>query len=159
MSRHHTTQFERSIVAEFALRERQALRLGPHPRRARHLAERLHRGHDELLAHLRRVAHAVPMQCRAVAWLHHAHAELVAADELRAAGVTSAEEVAIGLLVDIEAPRAVRPRTPPATRIAAAPGQALYLARTVARASLRDPFHVRPADGVDVAVLHLLTGP
>jgi hypothetical protein len=70
--------FERTVLAEFALRERRA-RLRDRSRGARALAETLHRWRDDLIAHLRRVAFAVPQRSRAVAWLHHGvEARLVA---------------------------------------------------------------------------------
>ena len=61
-------RFERSVLAELALEGRRARQrsgsLG-----ARTLAESLHRGRHDLLAHLRWVAYAVPGPFRAVARL------------------------------------------------------------------------------------------
>jgi hypothetical protein len=51
--------FERSVLAAFRLRERRARRRDE-LHGARLLAQKLHRGRLDLLAHLRRVAHALP---------------------------------------------------------------------------------------------------
>jgi hypothetical protein len=64
-------RFERFVLTEFALRERRGLR-ADRSHRARVLAERLHHGRNELLAHLRRFSYRVPGRFRRVAWLHHA---------------------------------------------------------------------------------------
>jgi hypothetical protein len=64
-------RFERNVLAELARRERRAHR-DDGWQCARLLAQRLHRGSNDLLAHLYRVAFAVPARFRAVAWLHHA---------------------------------------------------------------------------------------
>lgn len=68
----------------------------------RALAERLHRGHQDLIAHPRAVAQAVPQRFRAVAWLHHAREAGLAANALFAAGLTQAEVRAIELLTDLD---------------------------------------------------------
>ena len=90
-------RLEHSVLAEFAVRERRARRHDrSHP--ARVVAEKLHRGRDELLAHLRRVAHDVPSRFRAVAWLHHACQARATPSELATAGLTRHELRAIELL-------------------------------------------------------------
>jgi hypothetical protein len=85
---------ERSVLAEFRLRERRA-RHRDELHAASLLAQKLHNGRLDLLAHLRRVARAVPERFRAVAWLHHAHEADVAARALRAAGLTKDEMAAV----------------------------------------------------------------
>jgi hypothetical protein len=59
---------ERYVLAESALRARRAREHERSCRRPRALAERLHHGRHDLLAHLRRVAYAVPERFRSVAW-------------------------------------------------------------------------------------------
>jgi len=143
-------RLERSILAEFALQDRRARRHRRTPASARALAERLHHGRHDLLAHLQRVAAAVPWRFRPVAWLHHAHDEHINSSALGAAGLTRAELQAIDLLAGAD------PATPRETdlarlrTIAAAPGRAGYFARVVARAALADRLAgMRPAgDGL-----------
>jgi len=83
-------RFERAVLAELALSERRARRHDP-SRGARALARRLHRGRHDLLAHLRRVAFAVPSAFRPVAWLHHAREAHATSRALTAAGLTSSQ--------------------------------------------------------------------
>jgi hypothetical protein len=52
-------KFERAVLAELALSERRGRRRDP-SHSARALAKKLDRGRHDLLAHLRRVASAVP---------------------------------------------------------------------------------------------------
>jgi hypothetical protein len=131
-------RLERSILAELALRERRVRRQAASLERPRALAERLHRGCDELLAHLQRVASAAPNGCRSVAWLHHAHEAAVTRRALAAAGLTDTEVRAVDLLAHAD------PAAPPHVRlsriraIAGAPGCAGHLARVVAHAALND---------------------
>lgn len=152
-------RLERSVLAELALRERRLRSQAASNDRARALAERMHRGRHDLLAHLRRVAHRVPRRFRSVAWLHHAREHFVASSSFTAAGLTQAEIAAIELLAyaDPPAPRSAelaRVRT-----IARATGSAGYLARVVAYAALEDRFAGAPPEGDSLAALRLLTGP
>jgi hypothetical protein len=94
------SRLERFVLAEFAIWER-SLRRRDRSSRARILAEKLHRGQEDPLAHLSRVALAVPSQVRAVAWLHHASQATVTPQELKAAGLTTSELQAIELLAPI----------------------------------------------------------
>jgi hypothetical protein len=130
-------RFEHSVIGELVLRERQARRRS-HPTLPRLLAERLHEGQDDLLSHLRRVAHAVPSSFRPVAWLHHAHEATVGRADLRWAGLAPTEELAIGLIARREAARPAPRPTPITHRVAGASGRAIGLAQVVGRASLRD---------------------
>ena len=82
-------RFERYVLAELALRERRARR-GDGLHGACVPAHRLHRGRDDLLAHLRRVVQAVPSRFRRVAWLHHAHEAEVTRQALSTVGLTRA---------------------------------------------------------------------
>jgi hypothetical protein len=84
--------FERFVLAELALRERRARRRDS-SYGARALAQRLHRGRDDLRAHLLRVAQAVPSSFRRVAWLHHAHEADVTPQEPSTVGLTKEEIV------------------------------------------------------------------
>jgi hypothetical protein len=89
-------RFERFVLAELALRERRARRrYGSHGARA--LAQRLHRGRDDLLAHLRRVAQSVPRRFRRVAWLHLARVVARAAIEDRLDGARPVGETLTAL--------------------------------------------------------------
>ena len=148
--------FERSVLAELRLRERRARRRdGLHG--ARLLAQKLHRGSDDLLAHLRRVAHALPGRFRAVAWLHHAHEADVTPRALAAAGLSKAEAAAIELLAAPPAPQGSllqHVRT-----LSAAPGSAGHLARVVARAAIEDQLDGAHADGETLTALRLLPDP
>jgi hypothetical protein len=148
--------FERSVLAEFRLRERRS------PRRdrlhgARLLARKLHHGRLDLLAHLRRVAHALPTRFRAVAWLHHAHDADVTPRALAAAGLTKEEATAIQLLA---APPAPQGSLLQHVRIlSSAPGSAGHLARVVARAALEDRLDGAPPTGETLTALRLLPDP
>jgi hypothetical protein len=107
---------------------------------ARAIASRIHahqcdRFGEPIVAHLARVAAAVPPDARGAAWLHDAIERTpVSVDELRDAGLTPTELEAIALLS----------RTPTesyelyALRIAFAAGEAGRLARTVKLADLDD---------------------
>jgi hypothetical protein len=90
-------RFERAVLAELALSERR-VRRHDRSRGARALARRLHRGRHDLLAHLRRVALAVPSAFRPVAWLHHAREAHATSRALTAAGLTAEEVAAVDLL-------------------------------------------------------------
>jgi hypothetical protein len=155
LTRRYTTRY---VLAELALRERHARRReGLHG--ARVLAQRLHRGRDDLLAHLLRVAQAVPSRFRRVAWLHHAHEAGVTPRALSTIGLTAAEMSALELLaVAGPASRALtlldgmRP-------LLKAPGSAGYLARVVARAAIEDRLDgARPVAGT-LTALCLLPDP
>jgi hypothetical protein len=150
------TRFERSVLAEFALRERRARRSqrshGP-----RALAQTLHRGRSELLAHLRRVAHAVPRRFRAVAWLHHAPEAEVTSRALTAAGLTEDEVAAVELFDAPPAPwRSTLHR---ARSLSNAPGRPGQLARVVARAAIEDRLDGARPSGETLSALRLLPDP
>jgi hypothetical protein len=152
-------RLERSILAELALRERRARRHAASHQRSRALAERLHRGRDELLAHLQRVAYAVPNGSRSVAWLHHAHEAAVTRPALAAAGLTDTEIRAVDLLAYAVPPALENVRLSRVRAIARAPGFAGHLARVVARASLRDRLSAARSTGEGLTALHLLGDP
>jgi hypothetical protein len=98
-------RFERFVLAELALQERRARRRdGSYG--ARVLAQRLHRGRDDLLAHLRRVVQAVPSRFGRVAWLHHAHE----ADVTRLALTLSKAPGSAGYLARVVARAAIEDR-------------------------------------------------
>lgn len=119
----------------------------------------MHRGRNDLLAHLRRVAYAVPKRFRSVAWLHHAREAAVTPNALAAAGLTDAEIRAIELLACVD------PTAPDDTRlarvraIAEASGSAGYLARVVAHAALEDRLEGAGPTGESLTALRLLTDP
>ena len=145
--------FERSVLAEFRLRERRAGRRDE-LRGARLLAQKLHHGRRDLLAHLRRVALAVPGRFRAVAWLHHAHETSVTQRGLAAAGLTSDEIAAIKAFQSPEAPpHSVLHQ---ARILSKAPGRPGYLARVVARAAIEDRLGGAQANGETLTALRLL---
>jgi hypothetical protein len=149
-------EFERSILAEFARRERRARRReGSHSPRA--LAKRLHSGRGELVSHLRRVAHAVPRRFRAVAWLHHAHEAKVRSRALIAAGLTKDERTALALLVAPLPGQGSVLRY--ARALSKAPGSPGYLARVVARAAIEDRLDGAPPQGETLTALRLLPDP
>ncbi len=110
------------------------------PKVARRIACRSHRGQrtrfgDLVAEHLRRVAAAVPLETRAIAWLHDLF-ELTAVTplQLRADGLTALEYSALALLT-----RAVdEPYERYVLRIADASGTAGSLARRVKLADLDD---------------------
>jgi hypothetical protein len=151
-------RFERAVLAELALSER------PGRRRdllhgARALAQKLHRGHLDLLAHLRRVAYVVPGAFRAVAWLHHAREAHVTSRALIAAGLSREEIAAIDLLAracQLSPEGSVLHRV---RALSEAPGLAGYLARVVARASIEDLLYGARPEGETLAALCLLPDP
>jgi hypothetical protein len=130
-------RFERFVVAELALQERRARRSdGSHD--ARVLAQRVHRGRDDLLAHLRRVVQAVPTRFRRVAWLQHAHEANVTPQALSMVGLTKEELSALELLSAAGCPSRALPLLDRMRTLSKAPGSAGYLARVVARAAIED---------------------
>ena len=147
--------FERSVLAEFRLRERRA-RGGDELHGARLLAQKLHRGSHDLLAHLRRVAHALPTRFRAVAWLHHAHEADVTPRALTAAGLSEEEATAIKLLAPAAPQGSLLQRV---RTLSAAPGSAGHLARVVARAAIEDRLDGAQANGETLTALRLLPDP
>src|ERR1700759_5583257 len=130
-------RFERFVLAELALRERRA-RLSAASRGARVLAERLHRGRDDLLAHLRRVVRAVPSRFRRVAWLHHAHEADVTPAALSTIGLSREEMSALELLAGAGCGSRPVSLVDRMRTLSRAPGSAGYLARVVARAAIED---------------------
>lgn len=149
---------ERSVLAEFALRERRERRRdGSYG--ARWLAQRLHRGRHDLLAHLRRVAYAVPRRFHAVAWLHHASEASVTPRELAAAGLTKEEVIAVELLASPDPPVARGSVLEHALALGRAPSAAGYLARVVARAAIEDRLDGARPDGETLTALRLLPDP
>jgi hypothetical protein len=150
-------RFERVVLAEFALRERRGRR-ADRSHRARVLAERLHHGRDELLAHLRRVSYSVPWGFRRVAWLDHAYEAGVTAPAPRSAGLTRDELAAIKLLGSVD-PASARPLLPRVRALSAAPGLAGYFARVVACAGLEDRLGGARPTGDTLAALPLLPYP
>ena len=151
-------RFERVVLAELAIRERRA-RPGDRSHRARVLAERLHRGRHDLLAHLRRVANAVPCPFRAVAWLHHALQAPVHAGELAAAGLTADELRSIELLAELAPPGAERASLNRARTLSRVPGRAGQLARVVERAAIEDRLDGAVPRGETLSTLLLLPDP
>lgn len=149
---------ERSVLAEFALRElRERRRRGSD--RARWLAERLHRGRHDLLAHPRGVAYAVLRGFRAVAWLHHASEASVTPRELAAAGLTKEELTAVELLASPDPPPARGSVLERALALGSAPSAAGYLARVVARAAIEARLDGARPDGETLTALRLLPDP
>jgi hypothetical protein len=150
-------RFERFVLAELALRERRAHRRDDADS-ARVLAQRLHRGRDDLLAHLRRVVHAVPARFGRVAWLHHAHEAQATAQTLSSVRLTNEEMSALDLLAATAAARAV-PLLDRVRTLAKAPGSAGYLARVVARAAIEDRLDGTRPVGETLTALCLLPDP
>ena len=148
--------FERSVLAEFRLRDRRARRRDE-LHGARLLAQKLHHGRLDLLTHLRRVAHMVPGRFRAVAWLHHAHEADVTPRALTAAGLTKDEMAAVELLDAPQAPR--RSVLHRARSLSNAPGRPGQLARLVARAAIEDRLDGARPDGETLSALRLLPDP
>jgi hypothetical protein len=150
-------RFERFVLAELALRERRARRRDS-SHGAHVLAQRLHRGRDDLLAHLRRVVQAVPSRFRRVAWLHHAHEADVTPQALSTIGLMKEEMSALELLAAASVSRALpllgRMRT-----LSKAPGSAGYLARVVARAAIEDRLDGACPVGETLTALCLLPDP
>jgi hypothetical protein len=148
--------FERSVLAEFRLRERRARRRDE-LHGARLLAQKLHHGRLDLLAHLRRVAHALPGRFRAVAWLHHAHEADVTPQALTAVGLTEDEAAAVELFDAPLPPRhSVLQR---ARSLSNAPGRPGQLARVVTRAAIEDRLDGAPPSGEALSALRLLPDP
>jgi hypothetical protein len=151
-------RFERAVLAELALSERRERRRD-RSQGARALARRLHHGHHELLAHLRRVALAVPSAFRPVAWLHHAREAHATSRALTAAGLTAEEVAAVDLLSrgghrspDSSVLRRARD-------LSDAPGAAGHIARVVARAAIEDLVDGAHPEGDALAALALLPDP
>ena len=151
-------RFERVVLAELAIRERRA-RHGHRSHRARVLAERLHRGRHDLLAHLGRVANAVPGPFRAVAWLHHAPQTRAQAGELAAAGLTADELRAIELLAELPPPCPERASLDRVRTLSRVPGRAGQLARVVERAAIEDRLEGAPPRGETLSTLLVLPDP
>jgi hypothetical protein len=151
-------RFEHFVRAELALQERRADRHdGSH--RARVLAHRLHQGHDDLLAHLRRVVQAVPRRFHRVAWLHHAHEADVTPQVLSTVGLTKEEMSALGLLAAAGSASRARPVLDRVRTLSKAPGPAGYLARVVARAAIEDRLDGARPVGETLTALCLLPDP
>jgi hypothetical protein len=151
-------RFERFVLAEFALRERRARRRdGSHG--ARVLAQRLHRGRAEMLAHLRRVVQAVPSRFRRVAWLHHAHEANVTRQALSTAGLTKEEMSALELLAAAGWASRALPLLDRVRTLSKAPGSDGYLARLVARAAIEDRLDGARPVGETLTALYLLPDP
>jgi hypothetical protein len=150
--------FERAVLAELALTGRRGRRRDP-SHSARALAQKLHRGRHDLLAHLGRVAYSVPRAFRPVAWLHHAHEAHVASHALTAAGLSREEVAAVELLAHAAHPSALRSVLHRARRLSNAPGRGGYLARVVARAAIQDRLDGARAEGETLAALYLLPDP
>jgi len=147
--------FERAVLAELARREKR-VRLSESSHGARALAHRLHRRSPDVLAHLRRVATAVPSRFHAVAWLHHAGETGVTPRSLKAAGLTPDEVAAIDLLTTARTERSLVQR---ARELSKAPGRAGRLARVVLRAAIEDRLHCAPGDPDASSALLLLPDP
>lgn len=131
------------------------------PQVAMRLAERIHiHGTDRygspLMPHVRRVAAAVPVEARVVAWLHEVlESSSVSADDLQAAGVGVEELAAIRLLTrDREGDEG--DYLAHVALIARAAGDAGRLARIVKRADLLDRMtHVVAGAGVPARPPHM----
>ncbi len=150
--------FERFVLAELALRERRARRRdGSHT--ARGLALRLHRGRNDLLAHLGRVVLAVPTRFRRVAWLHRAHEADVTPQALSAVGLTQEELSALELLAAAGSAARALPVLDRVRALSKAPGSAGYLARVVARAAIEDRLDGARPVGELLTALSLLPDP
>jgi hypothetical protein len=111
---------------------------------ARAIAERVHRdqldeGGDHLIAHVRRVAAAVPDFARTAAWLHEVlERTYVSEEELLAAGLTMEELRALRLLARPPGERAVRGYLGRIALIARSAGRSGAVARAVKRSDLAD---------------------
>jgi hypothetical protein len=152
------SRFERAVLAEFALAERRTRRQ-ERSESARALVERLHRGRHDLLAHLRRVAYAVPMRFWAVAWLHHAGEARAARRTLIAVGLSPDEVGAVELLEQADPPPREHALLSRIRALSNAPGMADYLARVVARAAIEDRLEGARPIGDILAALRLLPDP
>ena len=108
------------------------------------MAARLHVGELEedgtpVLAHLRRVAAMVPVEARAVAWLHEAlESTAVAEEDLLLAGLTSEQLRALRLLNLTNLSHSDRAYLAQLDLIGRSAGQSGRLARIVKLADLRD---------------------
>ena len=151
-------RFERAVLAELALSERR-VRRHDRSQSARALARRLHRGRHELLAHLRRVALAVPSPFAPVAWLHHAREAHATSRALTAAGLTSEEVAAVDLLARADHRSSAGSVLRRARDLSDAPGVAGHIARVVARAAIEDLLDGARPDGETLAALALLPDP
>jgi hypothetical protein len=127
--------------------------------RSRALAQKLHLGHHQLLAHLHRVTSVVPNGFRSVAWLHHAHEADVTRDALTAAGLTDAELRAIELVAHADRGAPENLRLNRIRAIADARGPAGRLARVVAHAALKDWLSGSRLTGETLCALGLLGDP
>ena len=149
-------RLERAILAELRLRDARARRT-PRPQPpARILAERVDREHHDLLAHLQRVAAAVPRRFRLVAWLHHARELRLGERAFTIAGLTVAELAAIDLLAYADPPWPAHASLERVKRIVQADGAAGHLARVVARAAINDRWAGRRPLGDGLAALAVL---
>ena len=151
-------RFERAVLAELALSERR-VRRHDRSQSARALARRLHRGRHELLAHLRRVALAVPSPFAPVAWLHHAREAHATSRALTAAGLTSEEVAAVDLLARADHRSSAGSVLRRARDLSDAPGMAGHIARVVARAAIEDLLDGARPNGETLAALALLPDP
>jgi hypothetical protein len=151
-------RFERSVLAELVLRERRAHRPGG-SHGARVLAGQLHRGRHDLLAHLHRVAQAVPTRFGRVAWLHHAHEADVTHQALSTAGLTQEEMSALELLAAAGSASRGRSLLERMRALSKAPGSAGYLARVVARAGIEDRLDGARPVGETLTAVCLLPDP
>ena len=148
--------FEPAVLAELRLRQQRARR-GDELHGARLLVQKLHRGRPDLLAHLRRVAHAVRPRFRPIAWVHHASAAGMTSRALTAAGLTKDEMAAVELFDAPLAPwRSVLHR---ARSLSNAPGRPGQLARVVARAAIEDRLDGARPSGETLTALRLLPDP
>lgn len=113
-------------------------------RRARAIAERLHRGDREedgtpVIRHVQRVASTVTEEARAVAWLHEVlEWTAVTERELLIAGLTSDELRALRLLNRETESRSDRGYLAHVEQISCATGRSGHLARVVKTADLKD---------------------
>jgi hypothetical protein len=152
------SRLERFVLAELALRERQARRRDG-SQGARALAQRVHRGRDDLLSHLRRVVQAVPERFRRVAWLHHAHGADVTSPALSTAGLTREEMFALELLAAAGLASRALSLLDRVRSLSKAPGSAGYLAPVVARAAIEDRLDAARPAGETLTALSLLPDP
>jgi hypothetical protein len=130
-------RFERFVLAELALRERRARRSDGSDD-ARVLAQRVHRGRDDLLAHCVASCRPSRLGSARVAWLHHAHEADVTRQALSTVGVTKEEMSALEILSAAGCSSRALPLLDSMGRLSKAPGSAGYLARVVTRAATED---------------------
>jgi len=143
---------ERVVLDELTRPRRRLQRRDPRLSLPRMLGLGLHHGHEDVLAHLHRVAESVPAVFRPVAWLHHAGDRRARSASLSVAGLSRAELLAIDLLADCDPLGAAPSDLEPVRTIAQAPGTAGRIARVVANAALADLLDTGHAVGE-----HLLT--